>query len=236
MAATFLEAEWRKLVMANYAIDPGLLEAYVPYKTELDYWNNTCYVSLVGFMFQNTRVRGLSIPFHVNFGEINLRFYVKYLELGVWKRGVVFVKEIVPRRALSLVANVLYREKYMTMPVNHLWQLQEDNWDITYKWGKGLGNSLQVTAGKEPEHIQEGSEEAFITEHYWGYTKVTARKTTEYEVAHPRWAVYPVKNYTINVDFGEIYGPGFAFLKEEQPLSVFLAEGSPITVKKSTTL
>ncbi len=162
MSATFLKAEWRKLAMANYAIDPGVLEAYLPYRTELDYWNGTCYVSLVGFMFLDTRIRGLRIPFHVNFGEINLRFYVKYAEQGVWKRGVVFVKEIVPRRALSLVVNVLYKEKYEIMPVRHLWQSQDEHWDITYKWGKGLGNALKVTAGKDPEPVKEGSKEALL--------------------------------------------------------------------------
>lgn len=236
MTTTFLEAEWRKLIMANYAVDPQRLAAYLPYKTELDYWNDTCYVSLVGFMFMNTRVRGLRIPFHINFEEINLRFYVRQKEQGVWKRGVVFVKEIVSRPALSLVANTLYREKYVTMPVSHLWQFTENHWDIKYEWGKGLAHSLQVTAQKKPEAIADESEEAFIIDHYWGYTKLSASRTGVYEVEHPRWEVYPVTTYNINVDFGQLYGPDFAFLEDTRPLSVFLAEGSAIKVKKNITL
>ncbi len=107
MAKTFLKAEWRKLVMANYAVDPALLMNYLPNKTELDFWNGTCYVSLVGFMFQNTKVMGIKIPFHVDFEEVNLRFYVRYKDAGEWKRGVVFIKEIVPKPMLKIVANTI---------------------------------------------------------------------------------------------------------------------------------
>jgi uncharacterized protein YqjF (DUF2071 family) len=236
MKRTFLEAEWRKLIMANYVVDPEVLAAYLPHKTELDYWNGNCYVSLVAFMFLNTKLKGMRIPFHVNFGEINLRFYVRRRELGVWKRGVVFVKEIVPRPALSWVANTLYKEKYVTMPVNHLWQYNDNLLDIKYSWGRGLNHWLGVTAQRQPEALSEGTEAAFIADHYWGYSKVSAGKTAEYEVQHPRWKVYPVQTYSINVDFGQLYGPGFAFLKESAPVSVLLAEGSAIQVKNKITL
>ena len=60
---SFLRAEWRKLALANYAVDPALLQPMVPHKTELDLWNDTCYVSLVGFMFVNTRLLGIKVPF-----------------------------------------------------------------------------------------------------------------------------------------------------------------------------
>src|SRR6185503_10721641 len=110
-------AGWRKLVMANYAVDPSALAPYLPYKTEIDLWQGTCYVSLVGFMFVDTAVMGVKIPFHVNFEEVNLRFYVRYRDQGEWKRGVVFIKEIVPRAALAFVANTLYNENYETMPM-----------------------------------------------------------------------------------------------------------------------
>ena len=43
--SVFLKAEWRKLVLANYAIDPSLLSKYVPAGTTLDLWKGTCYVS-----------------------------------------------------------------------------------------------------------------------------------------------------------------------------------------------
>ncbi len=77
--APFLTAEWRHLAMLNYEIDPVILRPFVPSGTELDSWNGKTYVSIVGFLFLKTRVRGLAIPFHQNFEEINLRFYVRRL-------------------------------------------------------------------------------------------------------------------------------------------------------------
>jgi uncharacterized protein YqjF (DUF2071 family) len=122
MPTSFLQAEWRKLAMANYIVDPGLLSKYLPYKTEIDLHHGACYVSLVGFMFLNTRLKGCKIPFHINFQEVNLRFYVHYEDNGEWKRGVVFIKEIVPRHALTLVANTMYNENYETMRMTHFWE------------------------------------------------------------------------------------------------------------------
>ena len=236
MKNTFLQAEWRKLAMANYAVDIRTLKNYLPDKTEFDSWNGTCYVSLVGFLFQNTKIKGFKIPFHINFEEVNLRFYVRHRDNGTWKRGVVFIKEIVPKPALTFVANTIYQENYETMPMSHSWTSSADIVTAEYKWKKKRWNSLTVTADKTARPIAPGSEEEFITEHYWGYTKITDEKTSEYEVEHPRWEVYPMKNYRIDVDFRDIYGPRFSFLNNEIPKSVFLAEGSSIIVKAGTVL
>lgn len=230
MPTPFLQAEWRKLAMANYAVDAGLLMPYLPYKTEIDLWNNTCYVSLVGFMFLNTKVKGFKIPFHIHFEEVNLRFYVRYRDKDTWKRGVVFIKEIVPKPALTFVANTLYKEHYETMPMQHNWQTEGDELSVEYCWKKRNWNTFKIVAHASPMTIAAGSEEEFITEHYWGYTRITGTKTSEYEVRHPKWAVYPTKRFIIDVDFGRVYGKHFAFLITETPRSVFLAEGSEITV------
>lgn len=236
MSSIFLKAEWRKLAMANYIVDPKVFEPYLPYKTELDLWNGNCYVSLVGFMFKNTRVLGLKFPFHVNFEEVNLRFYVKYKHHNEWRRGVVFIKEIVPRMAITLVANTLYKEKYETMPMRHTW-LQHDNiWEVNYQWKKFDWHSFGVRAQRTSIAMLQGSEEEFITEHFWGYTQISDSKTNEYEVAHPRWEVYPVIDYNIQVDFGKVYGTAFSFLNQMQPASVFLAEGSEILVKRGLNI
>jgi uncharacterized protein YqjF (DUF2071 family) len=229
MPSTFLQAEWRKLAMANFAVDKKNLLPFLPNKTEIDLWNDTCYVSLVGFMFLNTRIKGIKIPFHVNFEEVNLRFYVKYKDGIEWKRGVVFIKEIVPKSALTFVANSVYKENYETMPMNHSWKLENESLNIEYQWRKGRWNSFSVKTSATPTSIENNSEEEFITEHYWGYTKVK-EKTSEYKVEHPKWEVYKVDNYLIDVDFGKVYGDQFSFLKTEKPLSVFLAEGSEIKV------
>jgi uncharacterized protein YqjF (DUF2071 family) len=231
MSRTFLQADWRKLVMANYSVDQAILLPYLPYRTELDLWKGTCYVSLVGFMFLNTKVKGIGIPFHTRVEEVNLRFYVRYRDQGAWKRGTVFIKEIVPKPAISFVANTIYQEHYETLPMSHSWNSLGESLRVEYRWKKKAWNSIQIKAGKMATTIAEGSEEEFITEHYWGYTRIADQKTAEYGVEHPRWEVYPTQNYAIDVDFGDVYGLDFAFLRTQTPASVFLAEGSEIKVK-----
>lgn len=232
MAKPFLTAEWRKLAMANYAVNPKVLEKYVPHNTELDSFNGICYVSLVGFLFANTKLKDFSIPFHKNFEEVNLRFYVKHFDNSnnEWKRGVVFVKEIVPKPMLTFVANTIYKEHYQTMPMSHQWGFENENLSVSYDWKSKNNNRLKIIANKTPKPLVEGSEAQFITEHYWGYTWVSPSKTLEYKVEHPSWLVYDVLDYTISADFGELYGADFDFLNNEKPLSVFLAEGSEIKV------
>lgn len=236
MSSNFLTAEWKKLAMANYAVDPSLVSEYLPAGTEVDLWNDTCYVSLVGFMFCNTRLMGIKVPFHVNFEEVNLRFYVKRRHEGEWRRGVVFIKEIVPRPALALVANTLYNERYETMPMQHTWAVSGHGQTVEYRWKKGAWHSLKLVADSSPVPMQPGSEEEFIAEHYWGYTQVSKSRTSEYQVEHPKWQVYPVQKCEVEVDFGKVYGDEFSILNQQQPQSVLLAEGSAIAVKKGQSL
>lgn len=228
---TFLSAEWRKLAIVNYEIDTGILSKYLPYKTEIDLWNNTCYVSLVGFMFVNTKVKGVKIPFHVNFEEVNLRFYVKYKSGNEWKRGVVFIKEIVPKSVLSIVANTIYKEHYEALSMEHSWKMNRDKIEVIYKWKKENWNSIEVIAENKLTDLKKGSEVDFISEHYWGYTKISESATLEYGVEHPKWQFYKVKDYSINVNFEETYSSQFGFLDNAKPKSVFLAEGSEIIVR-----
>jgi uncharacterized protein YqjF (DUF2071 family) len=238
MPQTFLTAEWRKLIMANYVIDPALLKPYLPAHTELDLFDGKCYVSLVGFIFQNTRLKGLRVPMHVHFEEVNLRFYVHHTGAsGPRKRGVVFIKEIVPRAALSFVANTFYGEKYETLPMHHKWHKAPSGLIVGYRWKKGGSwQKLQVTASPDAVPIDAGSAEEFITEHYWGYTKLRSGRTSEYEVVHPRWDIYPVKRYAIDVDFARQYGPQWAPLSTATPDSVLLAEGSEVTVRSGSAI
>lgn len=230
---SFLNAEWKKLAIANYVTDKEILSKYLPAGTELDLWQNKCMISLVGFMFKNTKLLGVKIPFHVNFEEVNLRFYVKRIENGELKRGVVFIKEIVPKPALSIVANTVYNENYETLPMSHRWEETAESLFVEYNWKKGnLKNSFLIESEPESLEIEPGTETEFITEHYWGYAKVNDRTTNEYQVTHPRWKVYSVKNYSIDVDFGKVYGSEFEFLNTVKPDSVMLTEGSEITVEK----
>jgi hypothetical protein len=187
-------------------------------------------VSLVGFMFLRTKLRGIAIPFHSNFPEVNLRFYVRYRSGNDWKRGVVFINEFVPKPAITFVANRLYKERYATCSMKHKWELS-DRITIGYYWKKeNKWNELEVIADPKLHEIEPASKEEFITEHYWGYSSVDKNKTGEYEVVHPRWQVYPVEQYNIECDFRSLYGDDFTILNDTKPSSVFLAEGSLVSV------
>jgi uncharacterized protein YqjF (DUF2071 family) len=231
MKKTFLTAEWRKLAMANYRIDPEVLQKYVPPHTELDLFEGHCYVSLIGFMFMNTRVKGIKIPFHIDFEEVNLRFYVRYKEGNEWRRGAVFISEVVSKPMISLVANLLFHEHYRTLKTKHLSEINANSLKVSYAWKKKQWYSFKVTAGLKSAPFISGSTEEFITEHYWGYTKASKNSTSEYGVEHPAWEVYPVQDYAIDVDFMDMYGCDFAFLNHQQPDSVFLVEGSAVAIK-----
>lgn len=237
MKNVFLSANWQNLIMANYAIEPQLLQPYLPAGTELDFFNGKTYVSLVGFLFGDTRIRGIKIPFHVNFEEVNLRFYVKRWHEGEWRRGVVFIKEIVPKSAISFVANTVYKEKYCRMPMDHF--LKKDNNGIRtgYSWRyKRRRNFIEAVTESIPVAIPPGSEAEFIAEHYFGYSRYDDFTTYEYEVKHPRWEIYPLQSYNLYCDFGLVYGHDFAFLENETPCSVFMAKGSPVTVAEKSRI
>ena len=227
----FLTAEWRKLVMVNYPLNPEILAPFVPPHTELDFYAGKCFVSLIGFMFLHTKMKGIPIPFHQNFEEVNLRFYVRYKEGDTWRRGAVFIKEIVPKFMISLVANTLFGEKYETRKMNHEWILKPEMQKLTYRWKTGLWNSISVETEPIPIDIVSGSEEEFISEHYWGYTQTGQNKASEYAVEHPKWQIYKTTSFEIEVDFGKNYGPEFSFLQETRPSSVFVAEGSKVLVR-----
>jgi len=232
MEKIFLTGEWRKLLIINYSVEPSILTPYLPYKTELDFWKDKCYVSLVGFRFINTRLKGITVPFHQNFEEINLRFYVRYKDGGNWKRGVTFIKEIVPKPALTFVANSIYKERYVTYPTKHRLVRNVNDMKVSYEWKhEGAWDLIEVVADLTSEAIKHESEEEFITEHYWGYTQLSNRLTSEYQVEHPMWQIYPVINHKIQVRFGELYGAEFGNLKDILPDSVMLAEGSNISIR-----
>lgn len=228
----FLKAEWKNLALFNYEVDAKILEKYVPIGTEIDLWNNKCYLSLVGFMFKNTKVLGLKVPFHVDFEEVNLRFYVKRFENGEWKRGVVFIKEIVPKKAITFIANTLYQEHYETQKMRHEIIESKNTNTFIYQWkNNNQWNTIQIETKKDLSKIDIDSEAEFITEHYFGYTKIDGETTFEYEVVHPRWEQFEVLNHQIDVDFEKIYGTDFGFLQTQKPISIFVAEGSKIKVK-----
>jgi len=223
---TFLTAKWQQLILVNYKINPDILYPFIPNGTKLDLYNNTCYVSLVGFLFKDTKILGIKLPNHINFEEVNLRFYVTCNG----KRGVVFIKEIVPKPLITLIANLLYKEHYQTCKMSHVWAENKQYKTISYNWRiNNQWQSISVNCERISQKILPNTETEFITEHYYGYTKYK-HKTFEYEVTHPMWEQHPVLNYSIDVDFSQTYGKTFEFLNRTKPSSVLLAKGSEISV------
>lgn len=219
--------------MANYEVDPSLLGSRVPAGTELDLDDGRCFVSLVGFMFLDTRVLGIPIPFHINFEEVNLRFYVKRELPNETRRAVCFVKEIVPRYAIAKVARTLYGEPY------ECWRMGNFRSDsrVSYDWSRdGVTNRLSVDVGDSLGVPEANSHGEFIIEHYWGYTDRRGGRVDEYKVEHPKWELFSVKVPKIDVDFGATYGDEFVCLGKQQPYSVLLAKGSEIAVYKGKKL
>ncbi len=229
--ATFLKANWENIIMVNYEIDPEILLPFLPKGVELDLFNGKAYVSLVGFMFKNTKIFKIPIPYFGNFEEINLRFYVKRKEGTTVKRGVVFINETIPYRIVAWMANKLYKEHYTVVPTKHFIHRYSEKQQVKFEWllDKKWNHILVETevASKEMRH---NSLEEFIYEHYYGYTKVNECTTEEYHLQHPSWKVCTMLNYNINCDFIAMYGSAFSVLNKTKPTAVFLAKGSSVSV------
>jgi len=235
----FLTARWESLVLLNYACPPDLLDPLVPSGTTLDRWDGAALVSLVGFMFRDTRVRGVPVPFHRTFEEVNLRFYVRRdAPEGDVRRAVVFVREVVPRRAVAAVARWIYDEPYVRAPMESDVSLDPDvGGDVEYRWRYAdRPFALKATARGRAAPSEPGSEAEFITEHYWGYSRQQDGSTLEYRVDHPRWRVWTAETSAFQGDAEPLYGPGFAEILRGPPRSAFVAEGSDVVVYGGHTL
>lgn len=232
----FLSAEWRFLAMLNFRIDPAALRPLVPEGTELDTWRGDALVSVVGFRFLDTRLLAVPVPFHRNFDEVNLRFYVRRRVGSEVRRGVTFIREIVPRRAIALVARLAYNEPYVAHPMRSRTPAPRDTeatGGVEYAWhAGGRWQHLRVSTAGPPSHPAAGSEAEFITEHYWGYTRQRDGGTVEYEVRHPPWRVWTATAASLECDAAGLYGPAFAECLSGAPCSAFLADGSPVSVSR----
>jgi uncharacterized protein len=229
--ATFLKANWENIIMANYAVELEVLQPFLPRGVELDLYNGKAYVSLVGFMFKDTRIFKIPIPYFGTFEEINLRFYVKRKDGDIEKRGVVFINETIPYRIVAWMANKLYKEHYTTIPTKHSIKINNDSKQIEYYWKiNNVWNSIIVNATTANSDMQKDSFEEYIFEHYFGYTKIDEANTEEYTISHPSWKINSINNYQINCDFETMYGKPFAHLINTKPDSIFIAEGSSVSV------
>jgi uncharacterized protein YqjF (DUF2071 family) len=234
----FLSAEWRDLVMLNYEVDGRLLNDYVPAGTVLDSFDGKTYVSLVGFQFRRTRLFGsVPVPFHADFDEVNLRFYVRRRDGKDERRGVVFIAEIVPRRAVAKVARLAYGENYICLPMKHRIHMGGGTKTVEYEWRlKGAWSKLYAHSAAAPGPAEEGSFEQFITEHYWGYSSQRNGRVLEYNVSHVPWNVWPSTVAGFEGDSAVLYGLEFGAILRRRPDSAFIADGSPVIVFRGTQI
>lgn len=227
----FLKAKWENIIMANYQIEPELLLPFLPKGVSLDLHQGKAYVSLVGFLFKNTQLFNVPIPFFGSFEEINLRFYVVRNEGGILKRGVVFINETIPYRLVAWIANKLYKEHYTVVPTKHQLSGNSESNQIKFEWMlQKKWNSIAVDFDSKTESMKTDSLEKFIYEHYYGYTKINEHQTEEYQLRHPSWKTHKVTNYKIDCDFEAMYGKSFSILNQTQPSAVFIAEGSDVAI------
>lgn len=236
----FLTAEWRYLVMLNYEVERDTLEPLVPAGTSLDLWQGRALVSVVGFRFLRTRVLGVPVPFHRDFDEVNLRFYVRHVtSAGEVRRGVVFVRELVPRTAIAVVARVAYNEPYLAVPMRSDAPAAATDAPgrIAYEWRTGgVWQHVRATAVGAPARPHPDSEAAFVTEHYWGYTRQRDGGTIQYAVEHPPWQVWATADRDLAVDVRRLYGERFERPLAREPVSAFVADGSPVVVRRPERL
>lgn len=227
--------------MLNYEIDPAVLRPLVPDGVELDTWDGRHLVSAVGFRFLDTRLLGVPVPFHRNFDEINLRFYVRRRDDDGWRRGVVFVKEIVPRPALATVARVVYGERYVARPMRHRIELAPDGATpdgvVEYSWrDAGTWHHVRAATVGGPQPLVAGSQEEFVTEHYWGYAAQRGGGSVEYRVEHPSWHVWQARDPVLECAVEQVYGPSFVESLAARPVSAFIADGSAVVVRRGTPM
>ena len=229
----FLTGEWRDLAMLNWAVDPALLQPYVPRGTELDTFDGRAFVSLVGFRFLDTRVLGIPVPWHRNFDEVNLRIYVRREVQDEVRRAVTFIRELVPRRLIAAAARLTYNEPYRSAPMRHSLTGGADSSprSAEYAWRIGRGwAGLHIDAYGAGAKVAEGSEEEFITEHYWGYTRQRDGSTVEYRVEHPRWRVWRATTSSVFGGLSAVYSDEFARVLAQPTTSAFIADGSAVRV------
>ena len=230
----FLSAEWRDLVMLNFEVESDLLNRYVPAGTSLDSFRGKTYVSLVGFRFCRTKLLGrLPIPFHTDFDEVNLRFYVRRKEGAEDRRGVVFIAEVVPRIAIATTARVLYGENYVRLPMRHNIETEGLKNTVEYQWRvDGQWCRISAQTAELPKQPPEGSLEQFITEHYWGYSSRRAGESLEYHVSHVPWRVWAAPSAEFDGEASALYGRDLGAVLQRRPDSAFVADGSPVIVFK----
>jgi uncharacterized protein len=231
----FLTAQWRNLIMLHWEVDPKLVIDLVPIGTTLDLWQGKAYVGLVGFQFLDTRVLGAPVPFHQDFEEVNLRFYVRRVVDDEVRHGVVFICECVPRQLVGGMARLLYREPYMVVPMKSVIRADpapdvQYAWQARNRWCSVSAHAKGASALPQPRTLDD-----FVTRRPWGYNGRRGTDTLEYHVSHPPWNVWRALDAKVDADLSALCGSELA-RQLTVPVSALIADGSSVTIYWRTRL
>jgi len=227
-----ITSNWGNIVSVNYIVNPKFLEKYVPYGTELDYYNGDCYISFMAFNYSQTKLYNISVPFHTTFEEMNLRIYIKKKTgPNQYQFGVAFPKLFFPKISLSLYARIIYKEDYSTQKMNYFVENMENNFLLKYGIKNHVWHNIEILAENKVSIPLIGSSDEYFNKHYWGYSKVNKSKSTEYELLRDEWQVHAIKDYNIEVDFKSLFGDEFDFMTNAKPASITLSNGSSVAIK-----
>lgn len=219
----FMRAHWHHVLSLTYPVDEKLLLPYLPSGARISELKGSPRVSLVAFGFKDTRVKGIKIPLHVNFPEINLRFYVEV----EGKRAVVFIREFVPRPAISLVAKGIFNEPYKTILMKMNIEDRKSEVRVSHSF---KGNMIQANLSSILSVPDTNSPEYWLTHHELGVGRSHSGETQLYKVKHPVWELYNIKTLDWKVDFKSLYGKEWEFLNTLEPSHTTVARGSEVEV------
>jgi uncharacterized protein len=224
----FLTARWENLLVVTYAVPDRALSSHLPQGLSLDRLGGSARVSFVAFDFARTRVYGLALPGHVNFPEINLRCYVRAGD----DRGIIFLREFVPRLGVVVGARVRYNEPYERIPMrSHVGPVagRADRLRIRHVFGDRLSSvTAEVDAvGSLPDEASDGR---WLTHQTFGFGQTRWGGLRQYRVEHPLWPLHTVHRLDLDVDFAGLYGEEWGFLAGATPSHVTFAAGSAVAV------
>lgn len=227
----FLKAQWKELTLVNFALEPDFLINILPVGLDPDLLHGKAYASLVAFDFESIRVGGIPWPGYTQFPELNLRVYVRCSEAG--RRGVFFIRELIPGKIPTAIARVAYNEPYSACPLTRSHQalvngaqVQRTDWI----W-KGAPNYLEVEVGPETMMPATDEDANWFKEQEWGFGHSRLGELLRYHVTHPRWMVRKVHRCDYEVDWLGLYGPIWARqLEGAEPDSLMHCIGSEIAV------
>jgi uncharacterized protein YqjF (DUF2071 family) len=232
MSRPFLTARWEHLILFSYAVPDELLRPRLPPGLEPDTRDGKCFVSLVPFLFNRTRVFGVGWPGYRRFPEVNLRMYVRHGD----RRGVCFIREYVPKRLVAWAARRIYNEPYRRARMSV--DLADKPGRFSASYAVTLGdrvNRVWALGDKDTVHPGPDSVEHFFKEHQWGFGRTRDGRLLTYEVKHPEWEVFPVIDYGVDIDWALMYGPEWRFLQDREPDSIVFAVGSDVAVYPKST-